>query len=357
MSSANEVETRVTDTVQSIPKQYVVASTQQPTGAFDGQIWYDTGTGQTKQFKEGAWETITANTDPIKENVLKVIARQVDLAYQIDATAANFDDVITEAFTDLNGVESTSGDMNLKAGSDGQANILESSETTDPSSPDTTKSETNLTGLQVDPNKDLQRVEVTLNPSVSNVSRVAVVEKSSRNIIGETTGSFQGGDTVSIAAEMDSNSTYLVAADNQGSSYTRHYHTDSLSLPVSSTNHDITNGTFDAITGNEQAYWLTLESVKTYAAGSSGSITLTRRSLGFTPVNALPTQNGEIPNNTDLTMTISDNSGNSVIWDDSELGDEKSVPFSDGDIEIKIDQTNNGGGSPTTQDIGVMFGA
>lgn len=89
---------------------------------------------------------------------------------------------------------------------------------------------------------------------------------------------------------------------------------------------------------------------------NSGSLITGTINKSYTPTSISFDADVETSSNTSVQATISDGSGNEVIFPESALGDEQSLSFDDGDITIQLDLSSTSSTeTPVVNDIGARF--
>lgn len=80
---------------------------------------------------------------------------------------------------------------------------------------------------------------------------------------------------------------------------------------------------------------------------STGTVTHTRKDLGFTPSSLVASPEFDASaSNESVNMIVSDNSGNSVTLKQSDFDNEQSVDFEDGNLQIKMKLSGGGTSTP-----------
>lgn len=103
----------------TVPKQYVLVQATEPTGAFEGQLWYDSSEDLTYIFQDGDWQLITLD---ISQEVLDLATenamQQIDIIeLQANASVAPFDHdtLLSDTFSDADGYKDSVNTTNTTA--------------------------------------------------------------------------------------------------------------------------------------------------------------------------------------------------------------------------------------------------
>lgn len=331
-----------------IAQRYVVVQSQQPPG-FEGQIWVDTSSGNTTyQYKNGSWEEISLDGDIFKERDLELIADIAEARYGASVGQENYDDVFYDVFVDQSKI-SSSNNAGITTGTNGQIDLTAAGNGVTRPSDDNTLNNNSDYGIRINPNEDLTQLDIRISGNASGFSTMYVEDESGTQSIDVTSKS--AGDTVSVTGSWSSGTKYAIYFNE---SMTHGYY-GSPSWPYNGDKVDIVIGHQNGGDYSGRAY--NFDKVTGYSRSSSGSITSTQKSLGFTPSNLIIQQDADIPADEDITYDINDNSGNTVTVTQSEVGSEiDASSLADGDITVDVNlSSSDGNDQPTLYEYGVMF--
>lgn len=339
-----------------IPRKEVVTSDSKPTNTFEGLWWFDTTNNSIKYYNGTEFITPGNDLTNIYEFMNDAAATQERHDLELSINSWNYDDGFIDIFWDKSKISSSSN-VNITTGSNGNVK-LPTKASSDLNSNGYTNSNSYDRGVTINPNEAISNIEYTVATGCSGLSRALVVDNSG-NILGSKTG-VSAGDTVTFTGlNLSSGSDYHLVVDDQGNSWT--YAGASQSFPVTNSAFDITQSVYDAKrTGNfgtstSNAYAIT---GVTRPGSTSGSVTHTRKDLGFTPSKLVANPEYDSSSTGEsVEMVVSDNSGNSVTLTESDFETEFSVNFSDGNIQIEPQLAGNGTSSPKwnkTQIVGVQ---
>jgi hypothetical protein len=91
----------------TVPKQYVIVQATEPTGAFDGQLWYDNTKDLTYIFDGGNWKLITIDVSEEFTQLITENAQQqldiIELQANASITPFDHDTLISDTFSDADG--------------------------------------------------------------------------------------------------------------------------------------------------------------------------------------------------------------------------------------------------------------
>lgn len=103
----------------TVPKQYVLVQTTEPTGAFEGQLWYNSSEDLTYIFQDDDWQLITLD---ISQEVLDLAtenAKQqidiIELQANASVTPIDHDTLISDTFIDADGYKDSVNTGNTTA--------------------------------------------------------------------------------------------------------------------------------------------------------------------------------------------------------------------------------------------------
>ncbi len=107
---------------------------------------------------------------------------------------------------------------------------------------DTSATLNNKYGVRINPNTKLESADITATISslTSGLGHVYLYDVSDGTLVDDVTGSFSGGDTVTLSGTLQEGQAYNLVADNDGADYTTGYISESAS--VSGVAVDITGG-------------------------------------------------------------------------------------------------------------------
>jgi hypothetical protein len=103
----------------TVPKQYVIVQATEPTGAFDGQLWYDNTNDLTYIFQDGDWKLITLDVSQEVLDLATENAQQqidiIELQANASVTPFDHDTLISDTFSDADGFKDSVNTGNTTA--------------------------------------------------------------------------------------------------------------------------------------------------------------------------------------------------------------------------------------------------
>jgi len=103
----------------TVPKQYVLVQTTEPTGAFEGQLWYNSSEDLTYIFQDGDWKLITLDVSQEVLDLATENAQQqidiIELQANASVTPFDHDTLISDTFSDADGYKDSVNTDNTDA--------------------------------------------------------------------------------------------------------------------------------------------------------------------------------------------------------------------------------------------------
>lgn len=107
----------------TVPKQYVLVQTTEPTGAFEGQLWFNPTGRLTYIYQNDEWKLITLDISQEVEELYTEIIKQelaiIELQANTEVTPIDHDTLLSDTFSDADGykdsvdTENTTADFNV----------------------------------------------------------------------------------------------------------------------------------------------------------------------------------------------------------------------------------------------------
>lgn len=356
--------------VTTIPKKYVVTGTERPQNPFEGQIFVDSNTGATEQYINGSWTSITADLDPVRNMMLDQAVDIAELNYAQGLNADSSDNIFVDPFVDMSKIASSSN-VNITTGQNGNINLkeisyegFEDSSNGFPGRSNTISYEGNYSAYAEGQNSTTN-FDWNSNPPAIEIHfyyETLPYYNAGFRII-DTNNDFKG------VFEIDD--TGNISIPNSGTSLaTKTWHKIELNFDwPNDTVEIIVNGNSEGTIGisaieelqnlnmfirdnggGMKTYWDAIES-KSY---SSGTVTSTTIDKGFTPSSLQIDADIVTDSDTTVELEAYDGNGNKTTWTESELGDKKSVAFTDPSFQVDVlPSTSDSSKTPTVNDYGL----
>jgi hypothetical protein len=198
------------------------------------------------------------NTDP--PLVEEFVPGQEDIA----ETFAESDVTVTQTDTEI-----ASESVSLESGVSGFVDVPD---------PGTTATRNGARGLKINPNAELDTLDVTITSAASGVTRVGVADANG-NILHSTTSGVSAGSTTTLdlsSNPLQSGTTYYIGGDAEGNNFTSAYVSTS-SYPFTSNAADVTaagSAVFSSPSDDTTNVFLFSQIDATQPDATSGSVTV-----------------------------------------------------------------------------------
>lgn len=349
----------------ALSKSFVVVQDTQPASPFEGQIWVDSTTSETYQFKQGSFSKISLDGSKLKERHLTLVNDIAEARYSAGASQENMDEVFYDVFVDTSKI-SSSNKVVISTGNNGNITIQENIESFETNFGDLTIFSGSFSRTTTDSNTGSYSVEPDNSGTIDEMRLPLNGEEITSLKYNIKNG---GQDNIRIYAQDGSiigpNSKMSILLPN-----TTEWHEIEIKLDWSTGEWELLlngatdgTGTFDTTKNPDYLQFYMDSGSGTYIDDvgtapyipQNPELVSTTKNLEFTPSQVLVQEESDLPADTGIKYVISDSSGNSETIQPSQVGTEVSVSFNDGDISIKVIPLNDGTTYPTLEEYGVLF--
>lgn len=356
----------MTDSVTTIAKQFVVVSDTQPSSPFEGQFWIDSSTASNTayQYRGGSFQQLGQNLSQIYNfmNDQAAIAERHDL--ELSLNAWNFDDGFIDIFWDQSKIASST-DTVINAGTNGNVELgYSTSGVTSGSEKVITGDDASNWGGNTTVTYDLTLSETAFvyrypyrygggDSDLAPMDQTVTIKDSSNNVLAQVTETLQSDDfgvdqwiTIppSEYSRIPGNETLTLEISTE-------YSRDNWAYVTATGTISVSYGSIDADSaGSMPGHYNDTDIVELAkpARKTSGSITHTRKDIGFTPNKIVATPEIDASDSGEsVSMIVRDNSGNSVTLQQADFDSEIGVSFNDGNLQIEPQLSGDGSSSPT----------
>lgn len=293
------------------------------------------------------------STGDYNELMLQILNDIAENKYANSLNADSFDELFVDPFVDQSLIAS-SNNINITTGKNGEIKLKTGIGSTSSVTQDDTVSfvtDTNA-GMKFKANNDLDGIKATTGPNTENYNNVQIIDSNS-NVLAEKTG-LNGTTNQTFeftGLNLQSGNTYYVIADNEGNDWSYdEYLSGTSENSATSTDIDITGNNGSRGGSTDVFVFGSITAIKGHV--QSGTITSTTKNLGYTPSAFIVQEDSTITSGEDVQFTFSDNSGNSKTISQSQIGEEVSVNFGDGDITSTVELSGDGSSTPTVEEYG-----
>ena len=271
-------------------------------------------------------------------------------------SAQTYENMFFDAFIDSSKIASSTG-INITTGQNGKIELgYKIGSTVSRPSDNTVRDSLNAHGVAINPNSDLNGVEVVISNKMTGASEIGIADTNG-DILAKVRDDFTSGDTVRLEQSLTSGTAYLMYAYDDNNTMS-HGEYDNYSYPYTSNDLDIVGGSESVLANGDYASYVPVYNFKDISAltdyKSTGTLTSTVKSLD-TPPDTIQVYSDYEANGQTIEYVISDGNGNSKTVSMNEIGDSIPVSFTGTNMTVERQLTSDGTDTAVIEEDGVDF--